>query len=602
MQGRARVFLLLLVGLVFGSGASISGQVVLEVPTLPGFRATGGGTRHVFTRRFPKARMRIRIEVRIEEDEATDLSKFLEARKRPSEKQMGKGPTAANLGGRKGLQVEFEGDYPGRGGTHPGRRKVQAALLSPGKFLVVDQLVTWAASAPGPKLTRAADKALQALSKGIVVRASAGNAEPASAPRVGGPQRTYDNDHVMPFSFEVPESWQIVHDEKQLPGALWVLASPDGETMQKGNWTDVATSLEVTVVGYHHGLLGAVHPLERATVMLREEWAARGRTLEAVSETLVGGAKGRLFRMKSGRDGRSGLVLLAVAAPSTLIASALWPDDQGEKAAATALDILESFRVAPGPAPRNVNSEALELSVPVPGGWSAEAVATEDDSEAWALTAPSGLELILRASPLESGHPLVDADPALLRRSAELYFSKEMGLFSPSEVNEGVLAAWEAGSPAWQTMRIGDGGSLDAFIGVRDGLLLAAILRAPPKVSSRERGLAHAVLAGLHGPAANEAPKAPGDPRLRQPGMVWVSQRLLPFDSAGRLAPHPVWELRPGADGVWWIGATPAKGREDGGRLTLEVEGLPEPWTLAPDGRSARDSTGRVWWRVPDLR
>ncbi len=601
MQGFVRPLLMLLVGTVLGRGSVAQGPVVLEVPTPPGYRATGGGNRHVLTRRNPKAGVRIRIEARIEDDPATDLSKFLETRRRPAEKDAAGGATHATLAGRKGLQVAFEGDYAGRGGTRHGRRKVRAARLSPGKILLVEQLVTWGDTSPGLEILRAADKALETLARGIVTKASTGNAESTTPPRAGGPWRTYDNDHVLPFSFEVPETWQIIHDEEQLPGSLWVLASPDGETMQKGDWADISTSLDVAVVGCHHGLLGAADPLARAAIMLRGEWAARGRTLEAVSETLVGGAKGRLFRMNADEDGRSGLVLLAVAPPSTLVASVVWPGEKEDEAAATALDILQSFRADPGPRPRDVESKTLGMTLPVPGGWNAEAVATDDESEAWALTAPSGLELVLRASPLESGHPLLDADPPLLRKSAELYFSDEMNLFTSTEVEEGVLAAWESGSSAWQTVRIGKGGSLDAWIGARDGLLLAAILRAPPKASSRERGLAHSVLIDLRGPGTDESPKKPGDSRLRQLGMVWVSQRLLPFDAAGRLAPHPTWKLRPGADGVWWLGTAHAKGSEDSGTLNLEVDGLPEPWTLTRDGRFARDATGRIWWPVPDL-
>ena len=486
--------------------------------------------------------------------------------------------------------------------------------LDDGVFLKVDSLLSFPGQAPDPASLEQAERALEELLK--TISASRIDAPPERDSNENSPTTAgedYRNESILPFTFEYPTGWYVCHDSAQSPGSLWVLATPFEEDAQISPLDGLPAALRITVIGFARELLGADDELSRAVDLIISSRAAEGAAVNPLGEALLGQAKGRLitYAFPDDSDRLDGILLVAAAEASVLVADFSWAKTLRGRFEPRALEILNTFKLEPKRAQAS-RSGARGPSFEYPESWSLEGVRTEDDSKAFVLRSADELEFVMRSLvPAE----LLPMNQVALRDTATAFLVDEMGLVTAAAMDAAPPIAIPGSEAGLYLFVSGPDRSTDVYGFMRGGGIHFCFLDLPKGLQNRSYGLALETMLTLRGP--REVSNRPALEHNPQTGrlmrsVVFRHASLDPFDAAGNYVGMDSGQLRLDRDGsyryTWFESGKPGRDRGQyrisDTELELKPVGDSPPATFGVDVARRRLTSRvdrRIWLACPDL-
>lgn len=595
--------------LCFLLGASAHAQTWTASSAAPtGYSLTpgGGDGASVYTRRFRRlgANHRLRLGV-AEVDEALTPEQWIASRVREGERVVeGSGDDVA-LAGREGRRLTFSGTQRLRGKTLAELRTVIAARIDREAMLALESTLAFPGDEPPPPVKKAARNAvLELIAKLRVERARAEPVAAAETVTPGAKRGEYRNDSVAPFSFAYPAGWYVAHDDVQLPGALWVVATPEERTAVSSTLADVDTALRVTLVGHAPGMLGAADELARAVAFATSARSAtNGTKFTVVGDTLLGAAKGRLLRYGTAEVPQLGLLLVGAADTTVLVAEFEARGGLTGDLEKTAIDILDSMRLDVDRARTERPAVAPSPGFEYPASWKLETVPVEDSSAALVLGAgeTDGVEVVVRS--VAVGAPL---DEARLRAVLARVVADDLGLTTRERLTAAPRRAAPMGDVVVHALVATSESATDVFAIAAGDTVHVCFVDTPGGVAGRDYGLAlQSLLSWSCGATAAEAPDDGRFSRrriLRHHGFdAFDDAGAARRPSGGRLAFEPDGTVRgtlPAPDASTAVSGTYTL---DGGALRVDADGAAIITLRPADGGWIDAASGRAWFAAPDL-
>lgn len=504
------------------------------------------------------------------------------------------------LVGRSGRRLTFRGTRRLRGKMMNTLRTLTAVRIDDDSMLVVESTLAYTGDDPPRKLRAGARNAVLELVRSLEVK----QREPSQATSSGNggqEKRRYSNDAIAPFSFEYPSGWYVAHDDVQMPGSLWVIATPEERTAVSGALEDVKTALRVTLVGHVTAMLGAENELDRAVDFVVSGRAAGGsKTFTVVGDTLLGAAKGRLLRYGTAEIPQQGLLLVGVAETTVIVAEFLAHDGMTPEIETLAVDMLNSMRLEVERARVDVPASGPSPAFSLPASWTLETVPAPDGSRALVLGSGSGTEVVVRSLATRSA-----LDEAALRDVLARVVADDLSLTTRDHLSTAERRHAPLGDIVIHVLVASPDGTTDVYGIATANRVHVCFVDVAGGNAGRDYGLALGSLLTWN------ADRGAKDGRKSVPKRVVLRHHAVDsFDAGGharaattgRLLLEPDGTLSgkfPGTDD-----ATAVQGRHEmrRNRLVLEI-GAGRTLTLVqrPEGGWRDSESGRIFHVTPDL-